>query len=312
MTGLTPTPSSDTLERRFSDFETLGDALDYAAQGQRGLNFHDMRGQLARCYPFSEMRKDALDAAYRLISHGVKKEDRIAVIAETGPEFAALFFGCVYAGAWPVPLPLPTSFGGKESYIDQIMVQLKSCDPSILFFPPELAEMAGEAAKRCNVEGIDWAEFNDRIALKTNLPPAKTDEICYLQYSSGSTRFPHGVAVSHHALRAGNRSKAINFLWITLALGFAFVGVQAYEYIHAYRDLNLKLSSGIFGSTFFLLTGFHGFHVLVGMLMLLFITLRLQKGHFTPERHFGFEGAAWYWHFVDVVWLGLYFLVYWL
>lgn len=200
MTGLTPTPSSDTLERRFSDFETLGDALDYAAQGQRGLNFHDMRGQLARPYPFSEMRKDALDAAYRLISHGVKKEDRIAVIAETGPEFAALFFGCVYAGAWPVPLPLPTSFGGKESYIDQIMVQLKSCDPSILFFPPELAEMAGEAAKRCNVEGIDWAEFNDRIALKTDLPPAKTDEICYLQYSSGSTRFPHGVAVSHHAL----------------------------------------------------------------------------------------------------------------
>jgi fatty-acyl-CoA synthase len=200
MTGLTPTPSSDTLERRFSDFETLGDALDYAAQGQRGLNFHDMRGQLARCYPFSEMRKDALDAAYRLISHGVKKEDRIAVIAETGPEFAALFFGCVYAGAWPVPLPLPTSFGGKESYIDQIMVQLKSCDPSILFFPPELAEMAGEAAKRCNVEGIDWAEFNDRTALKTDLPPAKTDEICYLQYSSGSTRFPHGVAVSHHAL----------------------------------------------------------------------------------------------------------------
>jgi hypothetical protein len=80
--------------------------------------------------------------------------------------------------------------------------------------------------------------------------------------------------------------------------------VQAYEYMHAYRDLNLKLSSGIFGSTFFMLTGFHGFHVLVGMLMLLFITLRLMKGHFTPERHFGFEGAAWYWHFVDVVWLG--------
>ncbi len=200
MTGLTPTPSSDTLERRFSDFETLGEALDYAAQGARGLNFHDMRGELARPYPFSEMRKDALDVAYRLISHGVKKEDRIALIAETGPEFAALFFGCVYAGAWPVPLPLPTSFGGKESYIDQIMVQLNSCDPSSLFFPPELVEMAGEAARRCNVEGIDWAEFNDRIALKTELPHATTDEICYLQYSSGSTRFPHGVAVTHKAL----------------------------------------------------------------------------------------------------------------
>ncbi|RDV07176.1 fatty acyl-AMP ligase [Sphingorhabdus pulchriflava] len=200
MTGLTPTPSSDTLERRFSDFATLGEALDYAALGARGLNFHDMRGELARPYPFSEMRKDALDVAYRLLSHGVKKEDRIALIAETGPEFAALFFGCVYAGAWPVPLPLPTSFGGKESYIDQLSVQLNSCDPSILFFPPELAEMAGEAATKCGVEGVNWAEFNDRIALKTDLPQAMTDEICYLQYSSGSTRFPHGVAVTHKAL----------------------------------------------------------------------------------------------------------------
>jgi fatty-acyl-CoA synthase len=200
MTGLVPTPTSDTLERRFSDFATLGEALDYAASGNRGLNFHDMRGELARAYPFSEMRKDALDVAYRLISHGVKPEDRIALVAETGPEFAALFFGCVYAGAWPVPLPLPTSFGGKDSYIDQLMVQLKSCDPSILFYPVEIAEMAGEAARRCNVEGLDWESFADRIALKTELPQAMSDEICYLQYSSGSTRFPHGVAVTHHAL----------------------------------------------------------------------------------------------------------------
>jgi cytochrome c oxidase subunit 3 len=120
------------------------------------------------------------------------------------------------------------------------------------------------------------------------------------------------LTIAHHALIAGNRGKTILWMWITVALGATFVAVQAFEYIHAYRDLNLKLSSGIFGSTFFMLTGFHGFHVLVGMLMLLFITLRLMKGHFTPERHFGFEGAAWYWHFVDVVWLGLYFLVYWL
>ena len=89
-------------------------------------------------------------------------------------------------------------------------------------------------------------------------------------------------------------------------------GIMSSSCSHAYSDLNLKLSSGIFGSTFFMLTGFHGFHVLLGTLMLLIITLRLQKGHFTADRHFGFEGAAWYWHFVDVVWLGLYFLVYWL
>jgi fatty-acyl-CoA synthase len=200
MTGLVPTPTSDMLERRFSDFSTLGEALDYAATGERGLNFHDMRGELARAYPFSELRKDALDIAYRLISHGVKPEDRIALIAETGPDFAALFFGCVYAGAWPVPLPLPTSFGGKDSYIDQLVVQLQSCDPSILFYPVEIAEMAGEAANRCNVEGLDWESFGDLIALKTELPQAQPDQICYLQYSSGSTRFPHGVAVTHHAL----------------------------------------------------------------------------------------------------------------
>ena len=99
---------------------------------------------------------------------------------------------------------------------------------------------------------------------------------------------------------------------VTVLLGATFLGVQGYEYYHLYSELNLKLSSGAYGSTFYMLTGFHGLHVFIGMLMLLFITLRLQKGHFTSERHFGFEGAAWYWHFVDVVWLGLYILVYWM
>ncbi|HEX5736896.1 MAG TPA: cytochrome c oxidase subunit 3 [Hydrogenophaga sp.] len=120
------------------------------------------------------------------------------------------------------------------------------------------------------------------------------------------------LTIAHHALQAGHRGKTIAFMWMTVLLGVIFLCVQGYEYYHAYADLNLKLSSGIFGSTFFMLTGFHGFHVFVGMLMLLFITLRLQKGHFTAKSHFGFEGAAWYWHFVDVVWLGLYILVYWM
>jgi cytochrome c oxidase subunit 3 len=128
-----------------------------------------------------------------------------------------------------------------------------------------------------------------------------------LLLSSGVT-----LTIAHHALRENHRGRTIAFMWLTVLLGATFVCVQAYEYFHAYSELNLKLTSGAYGSTFFLLTGFHGFHVIVGMLMLFFITLRLMKGHFTPERHFGFEGAAWYWHFVDVVWLGLYTLVYWL
>ena len=128
-----------------------------------------------------------------------------------------------------------------------------------------------------------------------------------LLLSSGVT-----LTIAHHLLRENKRTQTILWMWITVLLGATFVAVQAYEYFHAYSELNLKLTSGAYGSTFFMLTGFHGFHVLVGMLMLLFITLRIMKGHFTPDRHFGFEGAAWYWHFVDVVWLGLYTLVYWL
>jgi len=120
------------------------------------------------------------------------------------------------------------------------------------------------------------------------------------------------LTIAHHALLDSNRSKTVAFMWLTVLLGITFLFVQGYEYYHAYTEYNLKLSSGIYGSTFFMLTGFHGFHVFVGMLMLLATTLRLQKGHFSADRHFGFEGAAWYWHFVDVVWLGLYILVYWL
>ncbi|WHU04502.1 MULTISPECIES: fatty acyl-AMP ligase [unclassified Sphingomonas] len=197
---LAPTPTDDSLPRRLADFDTLGDALDYAAQGVRGLNFHDARGNLVRPYPFAELREDALKQAHRLIAAGVKPEDRIALIAETGAEFASLFFGVVYAGAWPVPLPLPTSFGGAQSYIDQLTVQLQSCDPSMLLYPPEIGAMCAEAARGRNVPGVDWSEFVQRDAVPVELPEAKTSDIAYLQYSSGSTRFPHGVVITHHAL----------------------------------------------------------------------------------------------------------------
>lgn len=119
------------------------------------------------------------------------------------------------------------------------------------------------------------------------------------------------LTLAHRALLADQRAKTIGLMWLTVVLGTVFLFVQGYEYIHAYQELNLKMTSGVYGSTFFMLTGFHGFHVFIGTLMLLFMTLRLQKGHFTAARHFGFEGAAWYWHFVDVVWLGLYVLIYW-
>ena len=197
---LQATPTRDSLPRRMSDFATLGEALDYAATGVRGLNFHDPRGNLARPYPYSELRRDALDMAYRLIAKGVAPGDRIALIAETSPEFAALFFGTVYAGAWPVPLPLPTSFGGRDSYVDQLAVQMKSAEPKFLIYPESLENMAPDAGRLVGAETISWEAFGVEPALEAPLPSAAADDIAYLQYSSGSTRFPHGVAVTHHAL----------------------------------------------------------------------------------------------------------------
>jgi len=120
------------------------------------------------------------------------------------------------------------------------------------------------------------------------------------------------LTIAHHALRAGHRSKTALWLFMTILLGAIFMGFQAYEYHHAYTELGLKMSSGIYGSTFFMLTGFHGFHVTMGAIMLSVVLYRVLRGHFTPDSHFGFEGAAWYWHFVDVVWLGLYVVVYWM
>jgi len=120
------------------------------------------------------------------------------------------------------------------------------------------------------------------------------------------------LTIAHHALKDGKRGVLNLFLALTFLLGFIFLGVQAYEYHHAWTELGLQLGTGVYGSTFFMLTGFHGLHVTVGAIMLFVIWLRCLKGHFTPERHFAFEGVAWYWHFVDVVWLFLFIFVYWL
>jgi cytochrome c oxidase subunit III len=118
------------------------------------------------------------------------------------------------------------------------------------------------------------------------------------------------LTLAHHALRSDKRNQVIGWLVATIALGVAFLGFQVMEYGHAYAD-GLKLTSGIYGSTFYMLTGFHGFHVTLGAVMLTVILFRVQKGHFSADNHFAFEGVAWYWHFVDVVWLGLFVFVYW-
>jgi cytochrome c oxidase subunit 3 len=128
-----------------------------------------------------------------------------------------------------------------------------------------------------------------------------------LLLTSGAT-----LTWGHWGLLKNNRTQLIIGLVLTIILAFAFIGFQAYEYHHAYTELGLTLGAGIYGATFFMLTGFHGFHVMLGTTMLCVILVRSLKGHFKPESHFGFEGVAWYWHFVDVVWLGLFIFVYWI
>ena len=197
-----------------------------------------------------------------------------------------MFFGAFFTALWWMRVHSVPALGGIDNAV--LWPDFKAVWPSLA---------AGATASPANI--IEPFQTMTPFWLPTITTA--------LLLSSGVT-----VTIAHHALRANHRSQTILFMWLTVILGATFVAVQAYEYFHAYHELNLKLTSGAYGSTFFMLTGFHGFHVLVGMLMLLFITLRIMKGHFTPERHFGFEGAAWYWHFVDVVWLGLYTLVYWL
>lgn len=176
--------------------------------------------------------------------------------------------------------------------------------------------LGGEGSKFVTHQTL-WPEFeavwpllstpDGRVQIKEVIPAWGVPALnTLILLSSGVT-----VTFAHWALTKNRRQPLCWWLAATVALGLVFVSLQAVEYVHAYSALDLTLSAGVYGSTFFMLTGFHGFHVSLGALMLLIILLRALKGHFTADNHFAFEGVAWYWHFVDVVWLGLFIFVYW-
>jgi cytochrome c oxidase subunit 3 len=195
--------------------------------------------------------------------------------------FFAAFFGVLfYARMWSVPW-----LGGAGN---NVMTQ-------------ELLWPAFEAVWPTNGPGAAGGEFT--AMGPWGIPAINT----LILLSSGVT-----ITWSHWGLKKNDRTQLILGLMATVALGFLFLGLQVYEYIHAYSELNLTLESGMYGTTFYMLTGFHGLHVTLGATMLTVIMIRAMKGHFTEENHFAFEAVAWYWHFVDVVWLGLFIFVYWL
>ncbi|WP_310497880.1 fatty acyl-AMP ligase [Sandarakinorhabdus sp.] len=228
--ALAPTPTFDRLPLRQSDFATLGAALDYAAQGDKGFNFHDARADLTRAYSYREVAADARARAMHLVASGVVPGTRIALIAETGADFAAAFFAAIYAGALPVPLPLPTSFGGREAYVEQIATQLKSCDPAMVLSPTGLFPMVEQAAAGL-CAAHDWSVYFMAEPAHVELPVAQPTDIAYLQYSSGSTRFPHGVAVTHEALLANLAGHAF--------CTKAGVGDRVVSWLPWYHDMGL-------------------------------------------------------------------------
>ncbi len=206
--SLRPTPSdSPGFRRRLADFETLADSLDYAAQSETGMNFYSARGALEIVLPYRDLQKRAEDLGRRLVGMGIAPGDRVALLAATHPDFLAMFFACQYAGAIPVPMPLPTAFGRREAYIEQIKGQLRSSGARMAVGPAEFLPLVEESAAGLALMLIGTAaDVYGRAAPASLLPKAKTGELSYIQYSSGSTRFPTGVMVTHASLMANCRA----------------------------------------------------------------------------------------------------------
>ena len=200
MLEATPTLDAD-LPRRFADFPTLVDAVEYAARGVRGINFYSSRGELEEVVSYRELRDQAVDIGARLVGAGFEAGERIALIAQTSADFVCFFIGCQYASVLPVPLLLPTSFGGHEGYVRQLARQMDSCGATAVITPEIMKDLVLEAAsdKRFRFKGTP-EEFFATATEKGELRLPQPDDLTYLQYSSGSTRFPHGIAVTHKSL----------------------------------------------------------------------------------------------------------------
>ena len=196
-----PTPTEHNLTRRHADFSTLAEALDYAAQGETGCNFYTGKGELFAVLPYRELRKQALEIAYRLHGLGLKRGDRVALVAETNPNFQRFFFGCQYAGLVPVPVPPPLQLGGGHEYTGHLRRLLSDSQARVCIGPTEYGAFLAEASEGLHLQFIGSAEaFSHFPANPGELRPLEADELAHLQYTSGSTRFPRGVMITQSAV----------------------------------------------------------------------------------------------------------------
>ncbi|MFC7331677.1 fatty acyl-AMP ligase [Rhodocista pekingensis] len=199
-----PTPTESTLPAlRLADFDTVTEALDYAARGRSGLNFYSGKGELTEVLPYALLREQAIDLARRMLKAGLRPGDTVAMIAETDGDFLRAFYACQYAGLVPAPMPLPAAFGGKEAYIDHIRRMIESAGAAAALAPAFLQDWLAAAVAGLDLKAAGTlSQIADGPADGVDLPRVEPGSLCYLQFSSGSTRFPLGVAVTQRALMA--------------------------------------------------------------------------------------------------------------
>lgn len=196
-----PTPTEHNLQRRHADFSTLAEALDYAAEGETGCNFYNGTGKLFAVLPYSELREQALEIAYRLHGMGLKRGDRVALVAETHPNFQRFFFGCQYAGLVPVPVPPPLQLGGGHEYTEHLRRLLSDSQARVCIGSKEYGAYLAEASEGLHLQFIGSADaFSHFPAVPVPLRPLEANELAHLQYTSGSTRFPRGVMITQSAV----------------------------------------------------------------------------------------------------------------
>jgi len=191
------TPTENTLPLRYGDFSTLADALDYAAQGETGANFYNGKGQLEAVLPYAVLRDEALDIARQLMGLKLERGSRVALVAETYPDFLRFFYACQYAGMVPVPLPASIHLGGHKAYVAQLRRLLLNCRAQVAVAPGLFMSFLGEAAEGLSLAFVGTPEqFSDLPRHAGAILPSGPDELAYLQYTSGSTRFPRGVMIT--------------------------------------------------------------------------------------------------------------------
>jgi fatty-acyl-CoA synthase len=233
LTELQPTPTENTLDFRAADFSTLSEALDYAALGQTGCNFYGSRGELSAVLSYADLRQQAVSLARKLLSLRLDRGARVAIIAETDPNFHRTFFACQYAGLVPVPVSASAFMSGREAYVAQLKALLRVCRASVAMAPSEFYPFLAEAAEELNIPHVGTVEaFEGLPESEESLRPSGPYEIAYLQYTSGSTVFPRGVVVTQKAVLANLNEIIIHGLKLRR-------GDRAFSWLPFYHDMGL-------------------------------------------------------------------------